>query len=46
MGEAAESYFLDKFIDESLRAGVDSEVLYFTALPEGETDDDWKYGSD
>ncbi|MDT8420158.1 MAG: hypothetical protein RQ754_06975 [Desulfuromonadales bacterium] len=46
MGEAAKSYWLDRFIEESLRKGVDEEVLYFTALPNGESEDDWKYGSD
>lgn len=44
MGEAAKSYWLEKFIEPS--ESVDAEVEFFTADPVGETEDDWKYGSD
>lgn len=44
MGEPAKSYWLEEFINPS--EPVDAAVGYFLGVPEGETDDDWKYGSD
>jgi hypothetical protein len=45
MGEAAISYWLDEFINPTPVA-ADAELQEYTTLIDGETDDDWKYGSD
>ncbi len=44
MGEAALSYWLEEFVNPSPQP-ADFDLDY-TALLAGETDDDWKYGSD
>ena len=46
MGEAAKSYWLEEFIESASAESVDTEVQYFSAVSNGETEDDWKYGSD
>lgn len=45
MGEAALSYWLEEFINPT-PVPADAEILDYTTLLDGETDDDWKYGSD
>lgn len=44
MGEAALAYWLEEFINPT-PAPADAELDYQALFP-GETDDDWKYGSD
>ena len=45
MGEAALSYWLDEFINPTPVA-ADAEALEYVVLIDGESDDDWKYGTD
>lgn len=45
MGEAAVSYWLEEFINPTPVA-ADAELQEYTTLLAGETDEDWKYGTD
>ena len=44
MGEPAKSYWLEEFINPT-PVPADADLEY-TAMVDGETEDDWKYGSD
>ncbi len=46
MGEAALSYWLEEFVNPSAVVAADAELQDYTALPAGETEEDWLYGSD
>lgn len=45
MGEAALSYEQEEFANQHLDA-ADTCIGDYVVLMDGETDDDWKYGSD
>jgi len=45
MGEAAQSYNLEESVNTTPMA-ADAELLDYVVLLDGETDEDWKYGTD
>jgi hypothetical protein len=45
MGEAAKNYWLEEFINPSEPVS-ETELEECAALASGDTDEDWKYGSD
>lgn len=46
MGEAALSYWLDEFINPTPVAADENVLSDYVVLMDGESEEDWKYGTD